>query len=42
MIVDGLTVITGSFNFTQTAEKRNAQNLLGKSEATAGNERRWP
>jgi phosphatidylserine/phosphatidylglycerophosphate/cardiolipin synthase-like enzyme len=28
MIVDGETVITGSFNFTQSAEERNAENLL--------------
>lgn len=28
MIVDGETVITGSFNFTDAAEKRNAENLL--------------
>jgi phosphatidylserine/phosphatidylglycerophosphate/cardiolipin synthase-like enzyme len=28
MIIDGQTVITGSFNFTEQAEKRNAENLL--------------
>ena len=28
MIVDGRTVITGSFNFTKSAEERNAENLL--------------
>ena len=28
IIIDGETVITGSFNFTQAAEKRNAENLL--------------
>lgn len=28
MIVDGETVITGSFNFTKAAEYRNAENLL--------------
>ena len=28
MIVDGQTVITGSFNFTTAAEKYNAENLL--------------
>ena len=28
MIIDGETVITGSFNFTKAAEKRNAENLL--------------
>lgn len=28
MIIDGDTVITGSFNFTTAAERRNAENLL--------------
>ena len=28
MIIDGQTVITGSFNFTKAAEERNAENLL--------------
>jgi phosphatidylserine/phosphatidylglycerophosphate/cardiolipin synthase-like enzyme len=28
MIVDGRTVITGSFNFTKNTEERNAENLL--------------
>ena len=28
MVVDGETVITGSFNFTNAAEKNNAENLL--------------
>lgn len=28
MIIDGETVITGSFNFTNAADKRNAENLL--------------
>jgi len=28
MVVDGRTVITGSFNFTKSAEERNAENLL--------------
>jgi len=28
MVVDGQTVITGSFNFTKSAEERNAENLL--------------
>lgn len=28
MILDGATVITGSFNFTSAAESRNAENLL--------------
>ena len=28
MVIDGETVITGSFNFTAAAEKNNAENLL--------------
>jgi hypothetical protein len=28
MVIDGPTVITGSFNFTKTAEHNNAENLL--------------
>ncbi len=28
MIIDGQTVITGSFNFTRAAEEKNAENLL--------------
>ena len=28
MIIDGVTVITGSFNFTSAAEDKNAENLL--------------
>lgn len=28
MVIDGATVITGSFNFTKAAEDRNAENLL--------------
>ena len=28
MVIDGATVITGSFNFTAAAESRNAENLL--------------
>jgi phosphatidylserine/phosphatidylglycerophosphate/cardiolipin synthase-like enzyme len=28
MVIDGETVVTGSFNFTEAAEKRNAENLL--------------
>jgi len=28
MIIDRATVITGSFNFTRTAEEKNAENLL--------------
>lgn len=28
MIIDGQTVITGSFNFTRAAEEHNAENLL--------------
>lgn len=28
MVIDGLTIVTGSFNFTKAAEERNAENLL--------------
>ena len=28
MVIDGATVITGSFNFTKSAEDSNAENLL--------------
>jgi phosphatidylserine/phosphatidylglycerophosphate/cardiolipin synthase-like enzyme len=28
MIIDGKTTITGSFNFTQSAQKKNAENVL--------------
>lgn len=28
MVIDGDTVVTGSFNFTKAAEERNAENLL--------------
>ncbi len=28
MVIDGQTVVTGSFNFTKAAEENNAENLL--------------
>ena len=28
MVIDGATVVTGSFNFTKAAEEKNAENLL--------------
>lgn len=28
MVIDGTTVVTGSFNFTKAAQERNAENLL--------------
>lgn len=28
MIIDGETVISGSFNFTKSAEDKNAENIL--------------
>jgi hypothetical protein len=28
MVIDGATIITGSFNFTAAAQKSNAENLL--------------
>lgn len=34
MIIDGATVITGSFNFTKAAENSNAENLLIIHDAT--------
>ena len=34
MIIDGETVITGSFNFTESAEERNAENLLVIHDST--------
>ena len=33
MVIDGITVITGSFNFTKAAENGNAENLLIISNA---------
>jgi len=34
MVIDGLTVVTGSFNFTRAAEEKNAENLLIIKDAT--------
>ena len=34
MVIDGQTVITGSFNFTKAAEEHNAENLLVIREKT--------
>jgi phosphatidylserine/phosphatidylglycerophosphate/cardiolipin synthase-like enzyme len=34
MVIDGQTVITGSFNFTKAAEEGNAENLLVIRDAT--------
>jgi phosphatidylserine/phosphatidylglycerophosphate/cardiolipin synthase-like enzyme len=28
MIIDGKNIITGSFNFTKSAQERNAENVL--------------
>ena len=33
MVIDGQTVLTGSFNFTKAAEESNAENLLVIHEA---------
>lgn len=33
MVIDGATVVTGSFNFTKAAEMSNAENLLVITEA---------
>jgi phosphatidylserine/phosphatidylglycerophosphate/cardiolipin synthase-like enzyme len=38
MIIDGVTVLTGSFNFTKAAEEKNAENLViltGSSEISS-------
>ena len=37
MVIDGNLVITGSFNFTQAAEKSNAENLLVIRDADLAN-----
>jgi phosphatidylserine/phosphatidylglycerophosphate/cardiolipin synthase-like enzyme len=37
MVIDGATVITGSFNFTKAAEEHNAENMLViRDKALAG------
>ncbi|MDQ0204455.1 phospholipase D family nuclease [Pectinatus haikarae] len=44
MIIDDQTVITGSFNFTKSAEEKNAENLLiihGNKELTALYLKNW-
>jgi phosphatidylserine/phosphatidylglycerophosphate/cardiolipin synthase-like enzyme len=33
MVIDGQTVVTGSFNFTKAAEEQNAENLLVVQDA---------
>jgi phosphatidylserine/phosphatidylglycerophosphate/cardiolipin synthase-like enzyme len=33
LVIDGATVVTGSFNFTRSAETRNAENLLVVDDA---------
>ena len=38
MIIDGKTVITGSFNFTNAAEEHNAENLLILDDAALATE----
>lgn len=38
MIIDGNEVVTGSFNFTQSAQKRNAENLLIIDDKTLASE----
>jgi len=35
MIIDGATIITGSFNFTKAAEESNAENLVILRETPA-------
>jgi len=43
MVIDGVTVITGSFNFTKAAEDNNAENLLviQDSEMSARYAQNW-
>lgn len=43
MVIDGATVITGSFNFTKAAEENNAENLLiiQDKELAAKYSRNW-
>lgn len=43
IIVDGVSVITGSFNFTKAAEERNAENVLiiRDSKVAATYEQNW-
>ena len=43
MIIDGETVITGSFNFTKAAEENNAENVLviHDKKLTEGYTRNW-
>jgi len=36
MIIDGKTVLTGSFNFTKAAEENNAENFAGDSGPSIG------
>ena len=35
MMIDRATIVTGSFNFTKAAEKKNAENLLVIKDAPA-------
>jgi phosphatidylserine/phosphatidylglycerophosphate/cardiolipin synthase-like enzyme len=37
MIIDGNTVITGSFNFTKAAEEKNAENVIGRWQKDSQN-----
>jgi len=43
MVIDGVRVITGSFNFTNAAEDKNAENLLilGSQELAEANRDNW-
>ncbi len=44
IIIDGTTLETGSFNFTEAAEKRNAENVLvlhDNPQVTSGYEEQW-
>jgi phosphatidylserine/phosphatidylglycerophosphate/cardiolipin synthase-like enzyme len=43
MVIDGLTVITGSFNFTEAAEDNNAENplVIQDAQTAAKYEQNW-
>jgi phosphatidylserine/phosphatidylglycerophosphate/cardiolipin synthase-like enzyme len=41
MMIDGVTVITGSFNFTAAAQNHNAENLLVLDELATQYKANW-
>jgi phosphatidylserine/phosphatidylglycerophosphate/cardiolipin synthase-like enzyme len=36
IVIDGSTVVTGSFNFTRAAQEKNAENLLNVKSIQEG------